>query len=73
VIAASSVRSIALANAKLCISAAFLERLAQDLEDVPSGLVQPIEKPDTMAGNRHLPLHRHLPAAAQPHIRNGVM
>jgi hypothetical protein len=50
-----------------------LERLAQHLEDVTAELRQLIQKEHAIMRQRYLPWHRHLAAADQPHIGDGVM
>jgi hypothetical protein len=50
-----------------------LKRLAQHLQDVPTELRQLIQKEHPMVRQRHLPGHRDLPPADQPHMERHVM
>jgi hypothetical protein len=50
-----------------------LKRLAQDLEDVAAALRQFIQEEHAVVCQRHVARPRHLSAADQPHIREGVM
>ena len=45
----------------------------QDLQDMAAELGQFIQKAHAMVGQRHLSRHRHVAAAEQPRIREGVM
>jgi hypothetical protein len=49
----------------------FLERLAQDLQDVPAKLRQLIEEEYPVVRQRDFPRNRHLAAADQPHVGDG--
>ena len=51
----------------------FLERLAQDLQDMAAALGPFIQEAHAMVGQRHFPGHRHVPPADQPRIRDGVV
>jgi hypothetical protein len=58
---------------RLSVKNALLERLAQDFQDVACALGQFVQKEHAVVRQRHLPGHRHLPAANQPDIREGVV
>jgi hypothetical protein len=59
--------------AKLYSCETLLERLAQDLQHMAAELGQFIQEAHAVVGQRHLARHRHLAAADQPHIRDGMM
>jgi hypothetical protein len=50
-----------------------VEELAQDLEDIASTLREPIQKEKPVVYQRHVAAQRHLPAADQPRIRDGLV
>jgi hypothetical protein len=52
---------------------AILEGLAQHLQDVACALGPFIQKEHAVVRQRHVFGHRHLSAADQPHVRNGVV
>jgi len=52
---------------------AILERLAQDFQDVACALGPFIEEEPAAVRRRHLPRPRHLTAADEPHIRDGLV
>jgi hypothetical protein len=58
---------------RLYVVNTLLERLAQPFEDMPLALRPFIQKQDPVVGPRHLPRHRHRPAADQAGSRDGVM
>jgi hypothetical protein len=47
--------------------------VAQPFEDMPAALREFIQQEDAVVDQGHLPWQRHLPAADQSHIRDGVM
>jgi hypothetical protein len=49
------------------------ERLAQDRQEMASALGEFIQKAHAMVGQRHLSRHRHVAAAEQPRIREGMV
>ena len=49
------------------------ERLAQDRQDMAAALGEFIQKAHAMVGQRHLSRHRHVAAAEQPRIREGMV
>jgi hypothetical protein len=58
---------------RLSLGDALHQRLAQDLEDMaaePEGFIQ---KEHTMVGQRYVTHHRHVAAADQPRIRDGMV
>ena len=59
--------------ARLYSCAAVLERLPQDLQDMAAELGQFIQEEHAIVGQRHVARHRHVAAADQPHIRDGVV
>ena len=59
--------------AKFYVYETFLERLAQDLEDMAAALGPCIQAEHAMVGQRHVAQYRHMPAADQPRIRDGMM
>jgi hypothetical protein len=59
--------------AKLYVYETILERLAQDLQDMAAELGQFIQEEHTIVGQRHFARHRHVAAADQPRIRDGMM
>jgi hypothetical protein len=52
---------------------AFLDRLAQDIQDVMSAPRQGIQQEHALVGERHLPRHGHVAPTDQPDIRDGVV
>jgi len=50
-----------------------LERLAQGLEHIAAALGPCIQEAHAMVGQRHVAQYRHMPAADQPRIRDGVV
>jgi hypothetical protein len=50
-----------------------LEWLAQDLKDMAAELGQFIQEEHAMVGQRHLTRHRHVAAADQPRLRDGMV
>jgi hypothetical protein len=60
-------------RAKLYVEETLLERLAQHCEPVAAARRPRIHEEHTVARQRHLTRHRHLAAADQPHIRDGVV
>src|SRR5882724_8050447 len=50
-----------------------LERLAQGLEHMTAALGPCIQEAHAMVGQRHVAQYRHMPAADQPRIRDGVV
>ena len=59
--------------AKLYVYGTLLERLAQDLEDLAAALGPFIQEAHAMVGQRLVARHRHMAAADQPRIREGVV
>jgi hypothetical protein len=59
--------------ARLSVEDTLLERLPQDIEDVAAALGPFILEEYTVVGQRHVARHRHVAAADQPHIGDGVM
>jgi hypothetical protein len=59
--------------AKLYVYETIIERLAQDLEDMAAALGEFIQEAHAVVGQRHFARHRHVAAADQPHIGDGVM
>jgi hypothetical protein len=55
-------------RAILYVYETLLEWLAQDLQDMAAKLRQLIQKEDTVVCQPHIPRHRDLPPADQPHI-----
>ena len=58
---------------RLYLENTLLERLAPHVEDMPAELRELIQQEDAMVGQRHLPWHRHLPAADHAHLGNGLV
>jgi hypothetical protein len=58
---------------RLYVCDAVLKRLAQDLKDMATELGQFIQEEHAIVGQRHLARHRHVAAADQPCIRDGVV
>ena len=60
-------------HAKLYSCDTLLQRLAQDLEDMPPELRPFIDEENAVVRPRHLARHGEGPAADQPHIRDRLM
>src|SRR5262245_27793081 len=60
-------------SANLYVYETLLERLPQDLQDMAAALGQFIQAAHAVVGQRHLARQRHLAAADEPHIRDGVV
>jgi hypothetical protein len=59
--------------ARLYIRDTLLERLAPGLEDMAAAFGDFIQAAHAMVCQRHVPRRRHLAAADQPHIRDGLV
>lgn len=69
--AASAVRSMT--PGRLYLYIAVLDRLAQNLQDVPSKLWQFVQKQNTGVCQQHLPWHRHPSPTDQAHVRDRMV
>ena len=58
---------------RLCIYDTLLQRLAQDLQDMAAALGPCIQAEHAIVGQRHLAGHRHVTAADQPRLREGLV
>src|SRR5262245_37143603 len=59
--------------ARLYLYKTLLKRFPRDLQDTAAALGEFIREAHAVMGQRHFTWHRHVTAADQSHIRNGVM
>ena len=70
---AAKSRTPARLPARLYVYETLLERLPQALQDMTAALGPFIQEAHAVMGRRHVARHRHLTAADQPRIREGVV